>query len=82
MSAAAARVAFEQHWFRPAMAAVSAYECAAIVSGRLPTVTALVQRLRRTRYGQIILWAAFGWVAVHFFEVEQALSDIVDGTGR
>lgn len=48
-----------------ALTVVSSYEAAALISGRLPTITSLVRRLPRAARAVIVV-AVFGWLTRHF----------------
>jgi len=43
------------------------WEITAILSGRLPTITAVWHRFRTHRLGRLGLWLALGWLVEHLF---------------
>ena len=49
------------------VALVCAYEVAAIVTGRLPTITAMSHRARVDRYKRLPLFALWGWLSWHIW---------------
>lgn len=48
------------------------YEIVAIVSRRVPTITAICHTVSRTRIGRFLLWLWLGFVVDHFVEKELA----------
>lgn len=67
----------EYRYVRPLIAAGGAYECLAIVSGRVPTISAVVGRLYNRPSGRVVLWVLWGWLTTHLMErvVEQAVEE-------
>lgn len=56
---------------RAALVLGCAYEIVALVSNRIPTITALIRQLAQHRAGKALVWAWVGFVAHHFLtEVE------------
>jgi len=47
-----------------------AYEIVALVTDRVPTITAIVKMSGRFRYGRLILWLWLGFIVDHFIERE------------
>jgi len=54
-------------WRACVVAAACAYEVAAIVSGKVPTITAIWHRLREDKIGRLGLWLLLGWAVEHLF---------------
>lgn len=54
-------------WRAWLVAALSAWELVALVSGRIPTITRVWHRLRDHKVGRLALWLALGWLVEHLF---------------
>ena len=57
---------------RYTIAAGCVYEIVALVTDRVPTITAIVKMSGRFRYGRLILWLWLGFIVDHFIEREIA----------
>jgi hypothetical protein len=51
-------------------ASVALYEAAAIISGRLPTISKLCRQARRTPAGRVAVAALCLWLSVHLMHQE------------
>jgi len=54
-------------WRAMVVAGACAYEVVAIVSTRVPTITAIWHRLRDDKIGRLGLWLVLGWLIEHLF---------------
>lgn len=74
------RIEFEQTVVRPLIAAGCLYEFTAILSRRMPTISALLDSLHRRSWGRPVLWLILGWFAVHICDT--IVQDMVDASGE
>lgn len=56
---------------RTVVIAGCAYEIVALLTGKIPTITAIVKRLGRAKLGRLVVWGWCGFVAWHFLEPER-----------
>lgn len=71
------RIEFEQRYLRHAIAAGCAYETAAIVTRRLPTISNLLTRLHHSSRGRMVLWCLFGWFTIHIVDADSSVTQTI-----
>lgn len=57
----------EDRYLQHAFAGACAYEAVAIVTDRVPTISALVRRMYEKPAGRFVLWGVWGYLTVHLF---------------